>query len=412
VYLARGDVVSGCDLRASETTRRLEEKGATVSLGHDPGHVAGQDLVVYSAAARASAEVEAAARSAAAVLSRAEALAGLVASASSIAVAGTHGKTTVTLMLGSILVEAGLDPAVLVGDGYSSRAGGGWLVAEADESDGSLVLHRPRHALVTNLELDHPDHFRDLDAVREVFSAFLAALPPEGVAVTCADDSELQRLATPARRATYGFSAAAGYRCGEGRPFSLSRGGRELGRIELGVPGRHNVQNACGAAAMGLELGVPFAAVERGLAGFRGARRRLERLGSWRGAELYDDYGHHPTEVAATLQAARELPHRRLVLLFQPHRFTRLARMESEFARSLEGADRVVVLEVYPAGEPDPGGLSAASLAERVPGAAFAPDREAARRALEEVVGEGDLVLLMGAGPDPRRLGDDLARQG
>jgi UDP-N-acetylmuramate--alanine ligase len=404
VYLGRGDQVSGCDVRASATTDALAERGAIISVGHDPAHVAGQDLVVYSAAvAPGNPELLSALRSGVAT-SRAQALAQLIAATDSIAVAGTHGKTTVTYMVGHVLTRAGRDPTVLVGDGTSSRVGhGDLLVAETDESDGSLVLHRPRNAIVTNIELDHPDHFTGVEAVERDFGTFLGGV--SGVAVVCADDARAAGLPTLARRVTFGFAAGARYRCTDETPARLFCDGAELGRLELQVPGRHNVQNACAAVAMCLELGVDFATAAAALATFPGARRRMERLGSWRGATLYDDYGHHPTEVRATLAAARRLPHKRLVLVFQPHRYSRWAAFRDEFTRSFAGADELILTEVYAAGEPDPGGITAAG----VPGARFARDLAEARTALEEVVREGDLVLLMGAG-DIRRLGDELAK--
>ena len=401
VYAARGDLVSGCDARASETTAGLAAEGIAVAIGHDPGHVKGIDVLVYSGAIRGSDELDAARAAGVRVLTRAEALAELIASHESIAVAGSHGKTTVTYMLGHILTSAGWDPAVLVGDGSSSRAGKGrWLVAEADESDRSLLLHRPRHAILTNCELDHPDQFRSVEDVQQLFAAFLAALPAGGVAVVCADDPLLAPLQTPARKVTYGFSDGADHRPGQGA----------LAGLRLAVPGRHNLQNATGAAAMALELGVPAEAVLSGLATFPGAHRRLEKLGSWRGAAVYDDYGHHPTEVAATLEAASELPHGKLVLVFQPHRYSRFQEFEEGFAASFAGADQVVVAEIYPAGEENPGQLTARTLAERS-GARFAADFAAARRRLEEIVSAGDIVLVMGAG-NIRELGLELARQG
>jgi UDP-N-acetylmuramate--alanine ligase len=308
-------------------------------------------------------------------------------------------------MVGHVLTAAGRDPTVLVGDGAGSRVGAGpLLVAEADESDGSLVLHAPRHAVVTNVELDHPDHFSGVEAVESDFATFLNRVSEDGVAVVCADDERASRLATPARRVTYGFAPGARYRCTEGSPSVVTRDGHELGPLELLIPGRHNLQNACAAVAVCLELGVGFATAAAALASFPGAHRRLERLGSWRGATLYDDYGHHPTEVSATLAAARQLPHERLVLVFQPHRYTRWSAFRDEFVRSFAGADEVIVTEVYPAGEANPGGVSAAG----VPGARFAPDLGEARTALEEIARAGDLILLMGAG-DIRRLGDELA---
>jgi UDP-N-acetylmuramate--alanine ligase len=414
VFLARGDEVSGCDVRESATTRQLAAEGVRVAIGHDAAHAAGQEALVYSGAIRGAGLVEvAAARAAGArVLSRAEMLAELIAGGESVAVAGTHGKTTVTFMAGHVLAAAGLDPTVLVGDGSSSRAGRGrWLVAEADESDGSLALHRPRHALLTSVEFDHPDHFADLEEVDALFRSFLARVP--GVAAVCADYPRAAAMAAGGRRVTYGFAAGADYRCveaGDGRARVLLRG-EPLAELRLAVPGAHNRQNATGALALAVELGVDPALAAAALASFPGAHRRLERLGTWHGATLYDDYGHHPTKVRATLAAARELGHRRLILVFQPHRYTRYQALREEFADSLRDADAVVVTEIYAAGEENPGGVSAVDLAMRVPRARFAADLGSAREHLEDLVGEGDLVLLMGAG-DIWRLGDELAHAG
>lgn len=398
VLKARGESVSGCDTRDSETARALVDGGVAVSIGHNPAHIAGMDLLVHSAAVRPDNPELAAARAAGLrVASRAEVLAELMAATTSIAVAGTHGKTTTTHMLGQVLTAAGMDPTVMVGDGESTRIGNSqWFVAEADESDGSLVLHHPQHAIVTNLELDHPDHYADLAAVREVFATFLANVRAGGIAVVCAEDEELMALASSGRRVSYGIET------GDYRWRDLD--------LPLAVPGRHNALNACAVAALALELGVRREALAEALGGFKGARRRLERLGNWRGAVLYDDYGHHPTEVAATLQAARELVPAggRLLLVFQPHRFSRLLRLLAEFPASLSGSDGVIVSEVYAAGEPNPGGVSARTLAERVPGAEFAADFAAVRDLLERQVRPSDLVLFMGAG-DIGKVGRGLA---
>jgi UDP-N-acetylmuramate--alanine ligase len=345
------------------------------------------------------------------VLSRAEMLAQLINESDSIAVAGTAGKTTTTHMLGHILVVAGYDPTVLVGDGASARAGrSSWLVAETDESDGTLTLHHPRRAIVTNIELDHPDHFRDVTAVRDLFQWFIANLPADGLAVLCADDELVRELKPKARRVTYGFRHDATYRCEHVRPFPIHHDGRELGRINLRQPGRHNIQNATAAAAMALEIGVRFADVAAALESFPGAHRRMELLGIFQGATVYDDYAHHPTKVRATIEAARELRHRRLIVVFQPHRYTRLAAFMHDFTRSFEGADKVLVLDVYGAGEQNESGVQAADLAHQMPNATYAGDFKTAREMLESLVGPGDLLLLMGAG-DINRLGDELAHR-
>ena len=411
VFLARGDHVSGCDLKESDTTAELAEAGVEIMLGHHEEHVLGQDLLVYSGAVKRSAELDAARMMGVRVLSRAEMLAQLINESDSIAVAGTAGKTTVTHMLGHILVAAGYDPTVLVGDGSSARAGQSeWLVAETDESDGTLTLHHPQRAIVTNIELDHPDHFRDVSAVRDLFQWFIEGLPAAGLAVLCADDDLARDLKPKARKVTYGFRHDATYRCEPVRPFPVYRGVDELGRINLRQPGRHNIQNATAAAAMALEIGIDFPTVAHALETFPGAHRRMEFLGTFQGATVYDDYAHHPTKVKATIEAARELRHRRLIVVFQPHRFSRLHALMHDFARSFEGADRVFVLDVYSAGEDNVSGVQAADLAHQVPQAIYVGDFESAREALEETVGRDDLVLLMGAG-DIKKLGDDLAHK-
>jgi UDP-N-acetylmuramate--alanine ligase len=411
VFLSRGDDVSGCDLQESDTTAELEEAGVKLVLGHDPEHVLGQDLLVYSGAIKRSPELDAARAMAVRVLSRAEMLAQLINESDSIAVAGTAGKTTVTHMVGHILVTAGYDPTVLVGDGSSARAGKSeWLVAETDESDGTLTLHHPQRAIVTNIELDHPDHFRDVSAVRDLFQWFIEGLPKEGLAVLCADDELARELSPKARKVTYGFRHGADYRCEPVRPFPIYKGADLLGHVNLRQPGRHNIQNATGAAAMALELGIGFDDVAAALHTFPGAHRRMEFLGVYQGAALYDDYAHHPTKVRATIEAARELRHRRLIVVFQPHRYSRLAALMHDFARSFEGADRVFVLDVYSAGEDNVSGVQASDLAHQVPRAIYVGSFEKAREALSEIVGPDDLVLLMGAG-DIKKLGDELAHK-
>jgi UDP-N-acetylmuramate--alanine ligase len=411
VFLARGDEVSGCDLRQSDTTAELEEAGVEIVVGHDPEHVLGKDLLVYSGAIKSSPELDAARAMAVKVLSRAEMLAQLINETDSVAIAGTAGKTTVTHMLGHILVTAGYDPTVLVGDGSSARAGkSDWLVAETDESDGTLTLHHPQRAIVTNIELDHPDHFRNVDAVRDLFQWFIEGLPANGLAVLCADDELARELNPKARKVTYGFRHGATYRCEGGRPFALYHGPDLLGHVNLRQPGRHNIQNATGAAAMALEMGVRFPDVAAALHTFPGAHRRMEFLGVFQGAAVYDDYAHHPTKVRATIEAARELRHRRLVVVFQPHRYSRLSALMHDFARAFEGADRVYVLDVYAAGEENVSGVRAEDLAHQVPQAIYVGTFEAAKESLSEIVGPDDLVLLMGAG-DIKKLGDELAHK-
>ena len=414
VYLSRGDEVSGCDMKESDVTWALEDAGVRVSIGHDPEHVLKCDRLVFGRATtqQGAAEIEAGRAMGVEVLTHAEALAALLTGVDSIGVAGSAGKTTITHMIGTILVEDGRDPTVLVADGANVRVGSSsWLVAELDESDRSLVQHHPKHALVSNIDFDHADHYSDVDDVASVFQEFLIRLDGSGVAVVCADDTRTAALTTKARRVTYGFAPEADYRCARERPFSIHHDGRELGRINLQTPGWHNVENATGAAAMALELGVSFPVVASALGSFTGARRRMERLGVFQGALVYDDYAHHPAKVRAALQAARELRHRRLIVVFQPHRYTRLAALLPEFARAFEDADRVLILDVYAAGEDNPTGISARDLADQMPRGLYVGDFKSARIALEELVGREDLVLLMGAGDIREKLGDELAQK-
>jgi UDP-N-acetylmuramate--alanine ligase len=412
VLLARGWQVSGCDERESASTRALVDQGAQIwTSGHDPGHIRGQDLFVHTSRLNPAAQRErdAASRAGARVLMRAEMLAELVAASRSIGVAGTHGKTTITAMVGHILRVAGLDPIVLVGDGRSSRVGSGdVLAAELDESDAKLPLYRPQVAVVTNVEFDHSDFFVDLQAVQDSFRSFLTGLPSQARVITCADDPWLREQPLQVDRITYGFAAGATYCVRPEGKIELA-GGHSV-PLRLAVPGRHNLQNAAAAVAAAAEVGVSPEAAAAALTSFAGAKRRLERLGTWRGATIYDDYGHLPAEVNVTVEAARELPHRRLILIFQPHRYSRYVDLWEQFAPPLGTADRTVVTEIFAAGETNPNGVSAAGLAARA-GATFVADLEEARSWLEREVQEGDLVLLMGAG-DIRRLGDELAQPG
>jgi UDP-N-acetylmuramate--alanine ligase len=414
VYLKRGDEVSGCDVKESDVTWALEEAGVRVSIGHDPEHVLGADRLIYGRATTGlgGPEIEAGRAMGVEVLTHAEALAALVMGVDSIGVAGSAGKTTITHMIGTILTQDGRDPTVLVADGANVRVGSSsWIVAELDESDRSLVVHHPKHALISNIDFDHADHYRDVEDVASVFQEFMDGLDGSGVAVVCADDERAAALRTKAKKVTYGFAEGADYRCGRERPFPIEHAGKELGRIQLQPLGWHNVQNATGAAAMALELGVSFEVVASALATFTGAHRRLERLGIFQGALVYDDYAHHPAKVRASLQAVRELRHRRLIVVFQPHRYTRLAALMPEFARAFEGADRVLLLDVYSAGEENLQQISSRDLADQMPRGIYVGDFESARRALEDLVGRDDLVLLMGAGDIREKLGDELAQK-
>jgi UDP-N-acetylmuramate--alanine ligase len=429
--LAEYDVtVSGCDLALGEATGRLVELGVPVARGHDPAHLEGVDLVVVSSAVGAdNPEVVEARRRGIAVVRRAEMLAELMRLKYGVAIAGTHGKTTTTSLVGALLTEAGLDPTVIVGgrlrvSGTGARLGhSDYMVVEADEFDRSFLSLAPILAVVTSVDADHLDTYRDLAEIEDAFLAFASRVPFFGQVILCADDPHaaalLPRLAGH-RVLTYGLAEGCDLRAAglETRPagsrFTLHhRVHGDLGAIEIPLPGLHNVRNALAAIGVALALGVPIPVVARALAGFGGVHRRFERLGTFQGAEVVDDYAHHPTEVAATLAAARQVyPRRTLHAVFQPHLYTRTRDLAQDFGRALLAADHALVTDVYPSRERPIAGVTGELVVEAaralghgrvesVPDWREAPARLAA-------VGEGDVVLTLGAG-DIYRLARRLA---
>ena len=433
VLLNLGFRVSGSDLKETELTRRLRRAGAAVRIGHRAANAAGAEVVVTSTAVAAdNPEVRAARARGVPVVPRAAMLAELARLKKTVTVAGSHGKTTTTAMTAMALQAAGADPTVIVG-GQVANLGGGtarlgmgdYLVAEADESDGSFLSLFPLVAVVTNVDDDHLDHYGTMERLKAAFREHLRRLPFYGLAVVCADDPNARALAKTAERpvATYGLSAAADW---TGRllavPPRLSsrvatrlavrHGGRRWGVLDLRVPGRHNALNALAAVAAADFLGMAPRKVAKGLAEFRGVGRRLERLGSARGILFVDDYGHHPTEVRATVAAIRGsyAKGRRLVVVFQPHRYTRTRQLHREFGPALRGADAAYVLPVYAAGEKPIAGISSALIvaSARRAGVKARPFTRALDLACE--LAEGDVVLTLGAG-DVWRVGHDLLKR-
>jgi len=421
ILLARGVPVSGSDVKDSRELAALRALGARVDVGHRAEHVADATTVVVSTAIRDSnPEVVEARRLGRPVLRRAEALAAVMADRRGVAVAGTHGKTTTTSLLTVALQHCGADPSFAIGgslneSGVNAHNGSGELfVAEADESDGSFLLLSPYAAIVTNVEADHLDHYGTAAAVDEAFAEFAQRVAPDGFLVSCADDPGAVRMAARARAAggdvrTYGEVPDADLRLdalslhGTGSSFEVVARGRRLGPVELRVPGRHNALNALGALAVGIGLGLPEAVLREGLGGFTGTRRRFELKGTAAGVRVFDDYAHHPTELTATLTAAREVAAGgRLVVAFQPHRYSRTAAFRAQFGESLAAADRVVVMEVYPAGEDPIPGASGAGVAAAVPLPAdrvvFEPSWSAVAGHLAAWAAPGDVVLTLGAG--------------
>src|SRR5215204_1159998 len=429
LLLAAGHRVTGSDRSESATLEALRALGAEVWAGHDGARMGRPDLVVASTAIRATnPELVAARILDIPVLGRAQLLALLMAGKDGIAVAGTHGKTTTTGMVVAILEAAGLDPSFAVGgdfksSGSNAAAGSGpHFVAEADESDGSFLELAPTVAVVTNVEADHLDHWGDLAAVTAAFRSFVGRLPPDGTAVLCADDPGALDLAGAARCrvVTYGFAAGAEVRGellaidGRGASFAVLAGGEPLGEVALVVPGRHNVANALGAIAAAMAAGAPFGAAAPALAGFTGAARRFHLRAEVGGVTVVDDYAHHPTEVAASLAAARLGGAKRLVAVFQPHLYSRTRLFAAEFGRALAAADLVVVTDVYAAREdPEPGidGALVAGAARHARAdldCVYEPDRSALATRVATLVQPGDLVLTLGAG-DITTLADELA---
>lgn len=435
VMLARGVRVSGSDARDSAGLRALEALGAAVHVGHDAANVAGAGTVVVSTAIRAdNPELAAAEAAGLRVLHRSEALAAAMEGHEVVAVAGTHGKTTTTAMITVLLREAGRDPSFAIGGdvaalGVNAAAGsGGVFVAEADESDGSFLNYSPRISVITNVEADHLDHYGTAEAVFASFDRFVDLLPADGVLVACADDPGVRDLLARTERPlegtarplvrTYGYAPGADVRisdtAAEGRESTsvlhFRHGNRDHEqRLALQVPGRHNVLNAAAAFTVALALGVEPETAARGLETFSGAARRFEPKGEARGVRVFDDYAHHPTEVAAALQAARAVAGSSSVhVLFQPHLFSRTRNFAAEFAQALDLADSVTVLPIYPAREdPIPGVTSELITARLRTPSSVAADAGSAVREIAARASSGDIVLTVGAG-DVTQYGPEL----
>lgn len=422
----RGFQVTGSDLKPSRYVNLLEEAGVPVSIGHDAGNLDHPDVVVISSAIpEQNQELQAARRRGLPVVRRAQALAWLMEGARGIAVAGTHGKTTTTSMISRVLVDAELDPTFLVGGelndlGANARFGSGqFLVCEADESDGSLLLLRPEVAVITNLELDHHTNYLHLDDVVKVFRRFVAQLPPEGHLVYWADDPRLAALAAeaPSRTCSYGLGPGSDYEAREvtlhhhGSRFEVWRRGLRLCQAELLIPGQHNILNAMACFAALVELGVSPERVARSLQSFTGAVRRFQWKGERDGVCVVDDYAHHPTEIRATLRAARTGDWNRIIAVFQPHLYSRTLFLQKEFADALLEADLPVVTDVYGAREEPQPGVSGKLIVNEIlrsrpeTPAVYLPRLTSVVEYLEAYARPGDLVLTMGAG-DVHRVGE------
>ena len=428
LLVRQGHRVSGSDLAANALTRRLEELGAAIYQGHRPEHIGEAEVVVYSSAVKPdNPEFAAAKEQGRELLRRGEMLARLMDGHFQIAVTGAHGKTSTTAMVAAILRAGGLDPTVSVGavwDNLGSNAvlgRGEYFVAEADESDASFALLSPQISVITNLDREHLDFYRDLDHIKEVFAGYLAKLPPGARVVAWADDPHLTPLLRDfSRQVTYSLEPGAGdFRAsnlesaGLGFRFNLAYQGRALGNITLPLAGEHYVLNAMAACAVGHTLGLPFEVWRRGLQDLGQIHRRLQVKGEARGVLVMDDYGHHPTEIAATLEGlARAFPDRRLVVAFQPHRFSRTRALLPEFFPVFQRAGAVFITEIYSAGEPALDGLSGRTVFEGIrrhghPCVHFVEEKETVPEVILEHLRPGDLVLTLGAG-DIYKFGEEL----
>lgn len=427
VLLERGCVVTGSDLKPSKATGLLEALGAKVTIGHRAALVRDVDIVVVSSAIPTlNPEVTEAKRLALTLLTRGRALAAVLSGTPSIIVAGTHGKTSTTSMIVSILLHAGIDPTYLVGGGLNdvgtnARSGRDPVaVAESDESDGSFLDLEPTIAVVTNLEADHLDHWGSFEALQRGFVAFLAATREEGTIVVPSDDAWIRDAASGSGRSVISFGASGDVSAwdvslhGGTSSFELSIHEASY-RVRLGVPGLHNVQNALAAAAACVAWGIDGVALAGGLARYRGVERRFQLRGRSDGVTVIDDYAHHPTEIRATLAAARTGIDgwRRVVAVFQPHRYSRTAALAREFGSCFADADRIVVTDVYGAGEEPVAGVTGKSIADQVSGqlpgrpVAYIPHRADLVAYLERTSRPGDALLTLGAG-DISTLGDEL----
>jgi UDP-N-acetylmuramate--alanine ligase len=425
-----GYAVSGSDARLSPVTAHLASLGVRIDEGHDARHIGDAEVVVYSSAVRpTNAEIVEATRRRIPVIPRAEMLAELMRLRYSVAIAGSHGKTTTTSMIALVLERGGLDPTAVIGGrlsafGSSARLGRGeFIVVEADESDRSFLKLTPSVAVVTNIDYEHLDSYRDFEDLKQAFVTFVNKVPFYGSIVACADDAHLRGLLPSMTRRviTYGLDARDAqyrgtdvtgtgfeWRCTVVRnagPLDSGEGSAPitLGQIVLHVPGRHNLQNALAAVVVGLDLGVPFDRIAAALDEFRGAERRFEDHGEAEGVRVIEDYGHHPTEIAAVIGAARAAFGRRLVVVFQPHRYSRTRQLLAQFGPALDGADVVVLTDIYPAGEDPIPGVTLDALVEAIRRHRSAPlhvvkDVRDVPSAVAQLAQPGDVVMTLGAG--------------
>ncbi len=418
VLLNMGYRVTGSDLAETDVTRRLKELGASIFIGHREENVLGSQCVVYSSAVKKdNPELKEAYSRQIPAIPRAEMLAELMRMKYGIAIAGTHGKTTTTSMVSMILASSGMDPTIVTGGklnslGANAKLGGGdFLVAEADESDGSFLKLSPTIAVVTNIDREHMDHYRDMDAVKNAYLDFMNKVPFYGCAVICLDHPVIQGLIPRISRRfiSYGLTAQSDVHARDVRhremqtSFEVWTNREKLGSITLNLPGEHNVYNALAATAVARELEIDFEHIKEGLEGFAGVERRFHIRGVAGGVTVVDDYGHHPEEIKAVLRAAKKGWTNRVVVVFQPHRFSRTKDLFNEFLSAFNDAEKLILTEIYPAGEEKIDGVSGEALYRGIKGyghkdVSFVADSGKLAAHLEGVVSSGDIVITLGAG--------------
>jgi len=429
VLLNLGYRISGSDLVRTDITERLKKLGSTIYYHHQKENIKGAKVVVVSSAVgKDNPEMVEARKRLVPVIARAEMLAELMRMKYGIAVAGTHGKTTTTSMIATVLAEGGLDPTVVIGGrlnslGSSAKLGQGeFLVAEADESDGSFLKLSPTIAVVTGINPEHLDYYQDFNREKQAFVEFINKLPFYGRAILCLDEVNLQSLLPQLNKThiTYGLAGQADLQARriELKPmktsFSVHWEGKELGRLSIGMPGLHNIYNCLATTATALELDLDFKVIQKALKGFSGVKRRFEIKGEVREILVVDDYGHHPQEIKATLAAAKTTWNRRVVVVFQPHRYTRTRDLYSEFLPAFHQADVLIITETYPAGEEKIPGVSAEGLYQGICGhghkaVTFIPQLKEIGKHLLKIVRPGDMVITLGAG-DIGQVADELIK--
>ena len=431
LLLNLGYKVSGSDLKASDITMRLQTLGGIIFEGHQADQISGADVVVTSSAVSSdNPEVQAAERKSIPVIPRAEMLAELMRLKYSVAIAGAHGKTTTTSIVASVLDRGGLDPTIVIGGklkniGSNAVLGqGDFIVAEADESDGSFLKYSPAIAVVTNIDREHLDFYPNLDAIKSVFLSFIDRIPFYGLAILCLDNEPIQDLIPDIKKryTTYGMSPQADFQIRDvafekrQSRFTVINQGQKLGPINLNLPGLHNIYNATASIAVGIELDVPFAAIKNALETLEGVQRRLEIKGEIDGITVVDDYGHHPTEIKTTLDALEKCwPDNRKVVVFQPHRYSRTQALFDEFTRAFYQSDILLVLPIYAASEKEIEGVTGRILCEGIQAhghkeAFYADGRQNAVEYLKSRLKPGDILLTLGAG-DVWKVGEQVLRE-